>query len=274
MKRALAILAGGLLCLWLWAPPAGAHALLVSSDPAAGATVATSPPQVTLTFTEPPDPKLSTVHVLNETGTPVDRVRRACGRRAARSSSRCRWDRSPMARTRSRGGRCRRPTATSRRGRSPSAWAPRPKAPITPGTSAPTTPPPSPLSVIGKWMLYLGLAAAHRRRGGGAARVAGAPVVAVVPGGPGRRLARGRRRAGPRRGGRGPDDRRALPARSSIRRSATSSWRRQWRSSWWAWSSRSPRWDGHPGRPSALGLTVAAALFVHVLGGHADAPER
>ena len=58
MKRALAILAGGLLCLWLGSPPALAHALLASSDPAAGATVATSPPRVSLMFTEPPDPKL------------------------------------------------------------------------------------------------------------------------------------------------------------------------------------------------------------------------
>jgi copper transport protein len=47
---------------------AAAHALLIASDPAAGATLGTAPADVTLTFGEAPDPKLSTVRVLDSTG--------------------------------------------------------------------------------------------------------------------------------------------------------------------------------------------------------------
>ena len=45
-----------------------AHALLQSSDPPAGATLGTSPPVVTLTFGERPDPKLTSVKVLDSSG--------------------------------------------------------------------------------------------------------------------------------------------------------------------------------------------------------------
>jgi copper transport protein len=47
---------------------AAAHALLVSSTPAANAVLATAPTSVTLTFTEPPDPRLSSVRVLDASG--------------------------------------------------------------------------------------------------------------------------------------------------------------------------------------------------------------
>jgi copper transport protein len=50
---------------------AAGHALLVSSDPAAGASLASAPSQVTLTFTEQPDPALSTIKVLATDGTSV-----------------------------------------------------------------------------------------------------------------------------------------------------------------------------------------------------------
>jgi copper transport protein len=53
----------------LLAGPAAAHALLVSSDPAAGASLASAPSAVTLTFTEEPDPKLSTIKVLATDGS-------------------------------------------------------------------------------------------------------------------------------------------------------------------------------------------------------------
>jgi copper transport protein len=53
------------------APPSSAHALVKSSDPAAGAVLATSPAQVLLTFTETPDPKLSSIQVLDSTGRTV-----------------------------------------------------------------------------------------------------------------------------------------------------------------------------------------------------------
>ena len=58
----VALVLGGLLAL-----PQGlvAHSLLQSSDPAAGSTVAMAPSAVSLTFGEAPDPKLSSVKVLD-----------------------------------------------------------------------------------------------------------------------------------------------------------------------------------------------------------------
>jgi copper transport protein len=50
---------------------AAAHALLQSSDPAAGSTVASAPSVVTLGFGEAPDPKLSSVKVLDASGQSV-----------------------------------------------------------------------------------------------------------------------------------------------------------------------------------------------------------
>lgn len=65
--RALAVLLvlGGALAL-----PQGvvAHALLIASDPAAGATLGAAPTAVSLTFGEAPDLKLTTVRVLDSTG--------------------------------------------------------------------------------------------------------------------------------------------------------------------------------------------------------------
>jgi copper transport protein len=53
------------------APTALAHALLQSSDPVAGATLASGPSRVTIRFGEPPDPKLSSIKVLDTSGAPV-----------------------------------------------------------------------------------------------------------------------------------------------------------------------------------------------------------
>ena len=55
------------------AAPAGAHALVRTSDPADGALLQKAPTQVTITFTEAPDPKLSSIHVLDSTGRSVER---------------------------------------------------------------------------------------------------------------------------------------------------------------------------------------------------------
>jgi copper transport protein len=66
---AIAVLAlGGALAL-----PRGvvAHALLQSSDPAAGSTVAAAPTRVVMTFGEAPDPKLSSAQVLDSSGRNV-----------------------------------------------------------------------------------------------------------------------------------------------------------------------------------------------------------
>jgi copper transport protein len=54
------------------AGPVAAHANLGSSDPAANALLDRAPGEVTMTFTEPPDPKLSIVHVLDVNGTTVE----------------------------------------------------------------------------------------------------------------------------------------------------------------------------------------------------------
>jgi copper transport protein len=72
MRRALvAVLLAG-VALLLAAPAASAHAVLRSSDPASGASLSKPPQRVTLSFTEPPDLTLSSVHVLDSTGKAVE----------------------------------------------------------------------------------------------------------------------------------------------------------------------------------------------------------
>jgi copper transport protein len=73
VRRPIAVAALACLLLVLTAPAAGAHALLRSSDPADGASLDRPPERVTLTFTEAPDPALSSVHVLDSGGNPVER---------------------------------------------------------------------------------------------------------------------------------------------------------------------------------------------------------
>jgi copper transport protein len=68
-----AAVAAALAGLWLvgGGPAAGAHAVLTSSEPAAGASLDRAPGAVTLQFSEAPDPALSTVHVLDSSGHEV-----------------------------------------------------------------------------------------------------------------------------------------------------------------------------------------------------------
>src|SRR6266545_585553 len=72
MRRllAVALLAG--VVLLLAALAVSAHALLRSSDPFSGASLGKALEKVILTFTEPPDLTLSTVHVLDSTGRAVE----------------------------------------------------------------------------------------------------------------------------------------------------------------------------------------------------------
>jgi len=65
-------LVAGLLVV-LTATGAGAHALVRTSDPSDGSIVQKAPLAVVITFTEPPDPSLSFMHVLNSSGTDVER---------------------------------------------------------------------------------------------------------------------------------------------------------------------------------------------------------
>ena len=73
MRRFVAVVAlavGGLFAL---APAASAHALLRSSTPSSGATLTTAPSQVTIEFTEAPEPSLSTIHVLDTSGNSYEK---------------------------------------------------------------------------------------------------------------------------------------------------------------------------------------------------------
>lgn len=65
--------AGAVVLAWsIWSSPAAAaHASLESADPAPGTTLDTSPETITLTFTEPPDPDLTTVELLDVAGSTV-----------------------------------------------------------------------------------------------------------------------------------------------------------------------------------------------------------
>lgn len=71
MRRLGSVALGTILAVVLTVLGAGtasAHANLVSSVPADGATVPTAPAQITMNFTEPPDPTLSVVDVLGAGG--------------------------------------------------------------------------------------------------------------------------------------------------------------------------------------------------------------
>jgi copper transport protein len=69
--RRLTLLVAALVALALPASPAWAHALVGSSDPPDGARLEEPPEAVTITFTEPPDPELSFVHVQDQDGKAV-----------------------------------------------------------------------------------------------------------------------------------------------------------------------------------------------------------
>jgi methionine-rich copper-binding protein CopC len=75
-----------------------AHAFLDRASPAVGSEISSSPPVLTLTYTEPVEPLFCTVHVTDDHGTTVeDRVCKPVGfitpplqspRRSSRSGSR------------------------------------------------------------------------------------------------------------------------------------------------------------------------------------------
>jgi copper transport protein len=66
-----AVVVLALVGLGVAARPASAHALLVGSRPAVGESLARAPQQLTLSFTEPPDPRLSSVELLDSAGAVV-----------------------------------------------------------------------------------------------------------------------------------------------------------------------------------------------------------
>lgn len=76
-RTALAgVLSSVLLAAW-GATPASAHVLLAASAPADGETVEEAPAAAVLTFTEVPDPALTTVHVLDAAGRRVEAAKAA-----------------------------------------------------------------------------------------------------------------------------------------------------------------------------------------------------
>ena len=70
--RMLVVASVATLALVAMAGVAHAHANLLSSDPAGGSTVQTAPTQLTLNYSEEPDPQLSHVELLNGSGATVD----------------------------------------------------------------------------------------------------------------------------------------------------------------------------------------------------------
>jgi copper transport protein len=64
----LSLVAGAFLTV---APSAGAHSLLLRAVPAADSTLASSPGSIVLTFTEPPDPNLSLIEVVDARAHPL-----------------------------------------------------------------------------------------------------------------------------------------------------------------------------------------------------------
>ena len=68
LRAAAAVLLSVIVALMLSAAPAGAHAALSSSDPAADARLAAAPRVVTLTFNEPVQQQFSTVVVTGPQG--------------------------------------------------------------------------------------------------------------------------------------------------------------------------------------------------------------
>ncbi len=71
-RRALAALGLMAAVLVLTTTAASAHALLARSEPAPGAALASSPTEVVLHFTEQPDSSLSLVHVVDQSGKAVE----------------------------------------------------------------------------------------------------------------------------------------------------------------------------------------------------------
>jgi copper transport protein len=158
VRRALIAVGLAVCGVGAWAAPAAAHAALRSSDPVDGAILRTAPSQVTLTFTEPPDPSLTAVHVLDafgkrvEAGTP----RPVAGGRFSISvplGSLPKGVYSVTWRTVSEtDGHVTAGGFSFGVGVSPIGAAP------PPGSRQPATPSPSVLSVVGRWCLYAGLA--------------------------------------------------------------------------------------------------------------------
>ncbi|HVS07446.1 MAG TPA: FixH family protein [Candidatus Dormibacteraeota bacterium] len=137
---------------------ADAHALMSSSTPADGANLERAPTQVSITFTEWPDPRLSVIHVLNVGGRRLESsgVRPVPGDRSTLTVAlpslpngvyTVTWTTVSAVDGHVAGGFFAFGVGASPTGSSPPG-----------GAAAPSTPPPSPLGIAGRWLFYVGLA--------------------------------------------------------------------------------------------------------------------
>ena len=157
--RVLAAALLGAGALVAMAPPASAHALLERSVPAGDSIVDHAPSDVLITFTEPPDPDLSQIDVLDSTGSSVARGPAAVppgDEHELRVPLRpglpdgiytVTWRTTSTADGHSTGGSFAFGVGVSPAGSSPPA-----------GAVIPATPKLSPEAVAGRWLLYAGLA--------------------------------------------------------------------------------------------------------------------
>jgi copper transport protein len=155
MRRACVVAALAVTLLSLGATAASAHALVRSSSPADGAILDQPPTQVTIEFTERPDPDLSIVHVLDSTGrqveegaaTPVPGSPASLGvglKPIGKGVFTVTWRVVSKV-----DGHVTAGSFSFGVGVSPGTTA---------TTNAPSTPSPSPLAAGGRWALYVGLA--------------------------------------------------------------------------------------------------------------------
>jgi copper transport protein len=159
MRRLLHLgLVAALALAWVFlvAGAASAHALLKSSDPQNGATLQKAPHQIVGTFTEPPDPQLSHLHVLNSAGQQVDKAPTQAVpgqplelRLALPSLPNGAYTVTWLTVSKTDGHEV--------SGSFAFGVGQAPPATPTGGTVQPTTPSPSVLSVVGKWGLYTGV---------------------------------------------------------------------------------------------------------------------
>jgi copper transport protein len=153
-----AIVAMGIVAL---APSvAFAHALVRSSDPADGALLQSAPRQVVITFTQTPDPTLSVLHVLDQSGKDV-----GSGPSSPVPGKPLEF-RVPLQASLPKGVFTVTWRVVSRVDGHVTAGSfsfgvgvqPGPNTGTTGGALTPTTPSPPPLAVVGRWAFYWGLA--------------------------------------------------------------------------------------------------------------------
>jgi copper transport protein len=158
MRRIIVAVLGAGLLVVVAGGPAAAHALLRRSEPASGELLHTAPTKVVITFTEPPDPSLSLIHVLNESGQDVEQ-----GKAEPVPGQPLQLQVALPPLTDGVYTVTWRTVSETDGHVTGSSFAfgvgVAPTGPVTsPGTVLPSTPSPSPLAAVGRWGLYAGLA--------------------------------------------------------------------------------------------------------------------